>query len=162
MRPASQRNEERPDQRRSYRGRSRATESETGSHDRMAAEKTTVPIVSCNLLACQGRVAEDMLFLDDRVVLPKSLQKEMLALLRESHMGIEKTKARATNALYWPGMSDDREKTVVNCSISLHHRNTQPKEPLNPHPVPEIVWQKVGSRYFYVPSRGLPARSRIL
>ena len=84
----------------------------------------------------------------DRVVVPKSLQKEMLALLHESHVGIEMTKARATNALYWPGMSDDIQKTVANCSICLHHRNTQPKEPPNAHPVPEIAWQKVGADIF--------------
>ena len=51
-------------------------------------------------------------------------------------------------AVYWPGMLQDIEKTVANCAICLHHRNAQAKEPLKPHPIPDLPWQKVGADIF--------------
>ena len=72
----------------------------------------------------------------------------MLTLLHESYMGAEKTKSRAAGALFWPNMTAAIEQTVVNCSVCLSHRNAQPKEPLRPHPIPELAWQKVGADVF--------------
>ena len=42
-------------------------------------------------------------------------------------------------------MTADIEQTVVNCAVCLSHRNAQPKEPLRPHPTPELASQKVGA-----------------
>ena len=93
-------------------------------------------------------IAEGVLFVDDRIVVPKVLQAHMLALLHETHQGGEKMKARAAEALYWPNMASDIEQSVANCSLCLHYRNSQPKEPLKQHPVPELAWQKVGANIF--------------
>ena len=54
-------------------------------------------------------------------------------------------KARAAGALFWPNMTAGIEQTVVNCAVFLSHRNAQLKEPLRPHPIPELAWQKVGA-----------------
>ena len=52
-------------------------------------------------------IADGLLCVGDRIVIPSSLKSEMLALLHESHMGAEKTKARAAGALFWPNMTAD-------------------------------------------------------
>ena len=69
----------------------------------------------------------------------------MLALIHESQMGTEKTKARARNTLYWPGMSEAIDKKVADCSTCLKYGNANQKEPLIPHPVPMEPRQKVGA-----------------
>ena len=45
-------------------------------------------------------IADGLLCVGDHIVIPSSLKSEMLALLHESHMGAEKTKARAAGALF--------------------------------------------------------------
>ena len=78
-------------------------------------------------------LADGMLCVDDRILVPRSLQQEVLALLHESHMGSEKMKARARRALYWTNMSTDIDRTAASCTTCLHYRNAQQREPLNTH-----------------------------
>ena len=89
-------------------------------------------------------IAEDILFVGDRIIIPSALRSDMLSLLHESHLGIEKCKSRARPIMYWPGMNNDIENTVNKCSTCLKHRRSNVKEPMLPHPVPERPWQKVG------------------
>ena len=89
--------------------------------------------------------ADGLLCMEDRIIVPESLRGEMLTLLHESHMGTEKTKARARNALYWPNMAEDIDKAVAGCTTCLRYRNAQQTEPLQPHPVPDRPWEKLGA-----------------
>ena len=41
------------------------------------------------------------------MIVPTMLRGEMLGIIHESHMGVEKSKARANQAIYWPEMSLD-------------------------------------------------------
>jgi len=60
----------------------------------------------------------------------------MLALLHESHFGIEKTKSRARELLYWPSMCADIERLISACDICVKYHNNQPREPLLSHNIP--------------------------
>ena len=44
---------------------------------------------------------------DLRVVVPLTLRSEILNILHQGHIGIERTKLRAQNTVYWPGISKD-------------------------------------------------------
>ena len=44
----------------------------------------------------------------ERVLVPPSMRKEMLERIHQGHMGIEKSKRRARDVLYWPGMNFPR------------------------------------------------------
>ena len=46
------------------------------------------------------------------------------------HLGIVKTKARAREAMWRPGMNADLEKWVSNCQACTIHQNQQRSEPL--------------------------------
>ena len=72
----------------------------------------------------------------------------MLALLHESRMGSEITKAGARHALYWPSTSTDVEETVANCATCLQHRNAQSEKLVGPHAIPEIACQRVSADIF--------------
>ena len=81
--------------------------------------------------------AERLLFLGDRIVVPKKLRPDMSQFIHESHQGAGKCKTRGRTVLYWPGMSHDIETIVRRCYICLKFTASNPKEPLIPHDVPE-------------------------
>ena len=54
-----------------------------------------------------------------RVIVPKLLQQEILGKIHEGHMGINKCRALANSAVYWPGISKQREELVRECQQIL-------------------------------------------
>ena len=49
--------------------------------------------------------ADGILLHNDCIIVPLSMRETMLRLVHEGHLGIEKTKAFARQALWWPGMN---------------------------------------------------------
>ncbi|KAL4709067.1 hypothetical protein ACJJTC_013480 [Scirpophaga incertulas] len=47
---------------------------------------------------------EGVLFRNSKIVIPKTLRKDMLDRIHEGHMGIEKCKRRAREVMWWPEM----------------------------------------------------------
>lgn len=86
--------------------------------------------------------------MNERIVIPEVLQPEILRYLHVSHLGIEKTKARARTVVYWIGMNRDITDMIAKCHTCTDMRNKNIKEPLNPTPVPEGPWQVLGSDLF--------------
>ena len=62
------------------------------------------------------------IFKSDRVVIPKKLRSEMLQQLRISHMGIEKTKLRARESMFSPGVNREIEDMVVAQVVQHLHQ----------------------------------------
>jgi hypothetical protein len=93
-------------------------------------------------------MAETIIFKNDRIVIPGSMRKDMLARLHKSHQGVVSTKKRARDVIYWPGMSKQIEDMISKCSTCLQYRPANQKEPLNSHDIPEQPWAKVGSDLF--------------
>lgn len=56
-----------------------------------------------------------IMFKGEKVIVPKSMQHEMLTLIHSSHLGVEKCKHRARDVLYWPGMNAEIEDVVSKC-----------------------------------------------
>lgn len=88
-------------------------------------------------------VEDDLLFLDHRIVIPNSLRNKILGLLHEPHMGIEKTKLKARMTVYWPNISADIEEFVNKCTVCEQYRASNTKEPLIPHSIPDLPFEKV-------------------
>jgi hypothetical protein len=81
-------------------------------------------------------VHEGVLNKFNRIIVSKSLKKEMLEKIHFNHMGIEKYRYRARTCLYWVGMNKNIE--VVNrCRICLKYRKTNTKELLECSEVPD-------------------------
>nr|CAI5861345.1 unnamed protein product [Callosobruchus analis] len=77
----------------------------------------------------------------------------MLALMHETHFGIEKTKQRARQIFYWPGMSSDVEQFIYKCEVCQTNRRSQQKETLVPHEMPSRPWQYIFSDFFEFQSK---------
>lgn len=91
----------------------------------------------------------DLLFLENKIMVPQTLQKKMLDLIHEGHLGIEKCKSRARDVMYWRGMSSDIEVTVQKCNTCQKYRKTNCKETMISYPVPDRPWQIVAADLFY-------------
>ena len=92
--------------------------------------------------------AEGLIFVENRIFVPHDMRKEILDLLHESHLGIEKSRNQAKEVLFWPGMSRDIESSVKDCPKCVEFSRNQQKEKMTPHPVPDRPWQKVGVDLF--------------
>lgn len=83
-----------------------------------------------------------------QIVVPTSMKSQMLKLVHEGHLGIEKCKRHACDVLYWPNMHRDIQTLVQRCEICQQHQYQQPKEPMMPHTKPQEPWEKVGMDLF--------------
>lgn len=93
----------------------------------------------------QLTVVDNLVLKGNRIVLPTVLQPEILKRLHTGHMGMEKTKRRARNIVYWPNMNGVIDEMISQCNTCMDFRNQNPKEPLVTTPIPDGPWQKVGT-----------------
>ena len=92
-----------------------------------------------------------LLLFDSRIFIPSSLRLEMLTRLHDGHQGITHTKARARQAIWWPGIGRQIEETTASCTICTHEQTAR-VEPLKPTPLPDLPWQRVGTDLFSLKS----------
>lgn len=77
-------------------------------------------------------------------VIPLALRGEMLDRIHSGHQGITKCRARARQAVWWPGISREIEEIVRNCATCA--KKIQPRsEPMKPSSLPEYPWQRVAT-----------------
>lgn len=69
-------------------------------------------------------------------------------LHNKGHLGIESTKCRVKDILYWPSMSKDIENLVKECDICNSMKPHQQREPLKSYPIPNRPWSIVASDLF--------------
>lgn len=89
-------------------------------------------------------IADNLLFVGDRIIIPSDQRQTVLDAVHESHLGIEKCKARARQSVYWPGMSKDIERICSQCETCNKFKRMNQKETLIQHEIPARPWQKVG------------------
>ena len=89
-----------------------------------------------------------MLFKGDKLIVPKTLQSEMLEKIYETHLGIVKCKSRARQVLFWPRTSPQIEETVAACRMCAEHSRANAKEPMIPMEIPDRPGAKVGADLF--------------
>lgn len=93
-------------------------------------------------------IDDNLIFLNDRIIIPLSLRSEVLNLLHKSHLGIEKTKQRARSLVYWPGLDSDIENKVGNYSTCQRNRNSNIHNTMISHEIPDQPFQKIGLDIF--------------
>jgi len=63
---------------------------------------------------------------------------------------MDKCKALARSAVFWPGINNDIKNTVGRCPTCNMFGNKQAAEPLMPYPIPVKPYQKVGADVFTI------------
>ena len=77
-----------------------------------------------------------------RVVVPASLQSQILSELHEGHMGIVRMKEIARNYVWWPGLDHDFEALTRSCASCNLTRNSPPSQ-CHPWQFPTAPWQRI-------------------
>ena len=94
-------------------------------------------------------VSNGLILKGSRIVIPKSLQPDVLQQLHYAHQGAEKCKLRAKGSVFWANINRDIEEMVKSCSPCQHHQTLNSKEPLLAHEVPPRPWHTLGSDIFH-------------
>ena len=96
----------------------------------------------------QLHVADGLIFVGERLVVPTTMKTIVLQAIHEGHMGIERCKQRGRSCVYWPSMNDDIEMRIKECEICNKFPTTNRKEPMIAHETPSRPWEKLGVDYF--------------
>ena len=89
-----------------------------------------------------------------RLIIPVSLRRQILTSLHDCHQGIEKTKRRARQRVFWPGIDRDIGNTVASCPTCRQLLPSQCNEPLwRDDEAPSRVFEMVSADYFHVAGR---------
>ena len=94
-------------------------------------------------------VEDGILLKGTRVIIPESMQSFILDRLHYGHLGIEKTRLRAKDSVYWIDINRDIETTVKSCHICHEHQPAQHHETFLPHEIPSRPWEVVGTDMFF-------------
>lgn len=93
-------------------------------------------------------VYDGIVFKGERIIIPKSMQNEILHLVHYSHQGMVKSKQLARDVVYWKGLNKQIEDIVSKCSTCQTYRAQQQKEPMLSTKVPKLPWEIVSSDLF--------------
>ena len=69
---------------------------------------------------------------DTKIIIPKCLQKQVLAIAHEGHQGMLKTKALLRTKVWWSGNDKDTENLISSRIPSLSNSTDSSPEPLKP------------------------------
>ena len=115
----------------------------------MAASKKTLPCLARRYWDFRDELSTDdgMLLKGPRLIIPGELQEEYLSCLHEGHLSASKVQENEKQHMYWTGIDADIEDYTKRCQECIK-RSQVPKEPLQPHDIPEGPWRKLGIDYF--------------
>ena len=99
-------------------------------------------------VAAELTVQNDLLLRGNRIVIPVSLQPEILEKLHSAHQGVHKCRQRAQQSVWWLGLNHQLTDLVYNCQKCCKDRIQHP-EPLIPSEFPSLPWQKLATDLFY-------------
>ena len=84
-------------------------------------------------------VVDGKIIYHNRLVIPSSLQSEVLERIHDGHQGMTRcdSRERANMSIWWPGISRDIQSKVSGCEFCQENLPSQRKEPLITTPLPE-------------------------
>ena len=83
-----------------------------------------------------------------QIVIPLSIRREILSRLHSSHQGIEGTRRRARQSVYWPGINSDISSTVGTCVECQQYLPSQAREPMCSEKIPSGPFVEVSTDLF--------------
>ena len=75
-----------------------------------------------------------------RIVISKSCQDELLSKLHEGHFGVDCTKLRARDSIYWLHIGRDIENLIKTCEKCQEFSKRNNKDPAIPRELPLVAW----------------------
>ncbi|UYV77120.1 K02A2.6-like [Cordylochernes scorpioides] len=103
--------------------------------------------IKSNSIESDYTINGEILFKNDKVVVPKSLQLEVLKDLHSTHLGIVKMKQLARRYCTWKNIDKDIENLVKSCKDCLSTQNNPPKAPVHHWDPPSTNWERIHLDY---------------
>lgn len=86
---------------------------------------------------------DNLLFFNDRLIIPKIMRKSILNKLHEPHFGLTKTLIRARNSVFWSNINNEIEQTIMKCITCQQNAQKNRKEPMIAHDIPNYPFNKI-------------------
>ena len=121
----------------------------TAIHNGFSSDRQNSSVLEYKKLQGQLTVEDGLILLDShRIVIPKSKRQDVMLKLHASHQGIERTKRRARQSVYWPGINSDIQNTVQACAKCQEYLPSQQHEPMRFDPTPSRPFEDVSADLF--------------
>ena len=119
---------------------------ESGFHDSL--DRLSVEVAKFWRHRADLNVVDGVVMLGNRVVIPRRLRREVIQHLHAAHQGVSAMTARATAAVYWPGILSDIQAVRDGCLTC--EKNAPSQRQMHPVPpmVPKVPFEAVCTDYF--------------
>ncbi|XP_033096658.1 uncharacterized protein K02A2.6-like [Anneissia japonica] len=95
-------------------------------------------------------MSNGVIFKGQEIIIPQSLQANILQQLHLGLMGVEKTRRLVRESVYWSGINQDITRLVQTCPKCQENQPSQCKEPIKPHEVSPGPWTKLATDLFTI------------
>ena len=90
----------------------------------------------------------NLVFLEDRIVIPRKYQSTILNNLHAAHQGVSGMLRRASQSFYWPNLETAIRNKRYSCKHCNERSPSQQKESYCPSPPPKYPFQEICLDYF--------------
>ena len=94
-------------------------------------------------------IINGIVYKGERIVIPEVMRRDILKKIHQAHLGMEKTKLRARETIFWPGINKHIEDLLKACETCLRNSKKQVKEQLLSSEIPVYPFQIVGTDLFH-------------
>ena len=94
-------------------------------------------------------VHDNLLFYQNRLVIPKQRQQQVLQKLHNSHQGIQRCRLQAKSLVWWLHIRNDIDSFIKQCH-ECQKSSVLPREPLITATLLCHPWEKVASDLFHL------------
>ena len=88
--------------------------------------------------------------MDKRIIIPRSLRKQVLENLHSANQGVSGMKYRANQCVYWPGLDANIRNHRDTCLDCIRNAPSQSAEPLILTPSPSYPFEQICMDYFQI------------
>ena len=68
-------------------------------------------------------IVDGVIFLQDRIMVPKGLRQTFLQKIHDAHLGIVKSRLLGCTLMYWPNWNNDVETTCQTCDLCRENQS---------------------------------------
>ena len=90
---------------------------------------------------------DGLILYGSRIVIPYSLQNEIISVAHQGHQGKEKTKKLLKQYVWFPQMNVKAEKFIDKCHVCNVNSEKTQYEPLAMSPLPNGVWEELATDF---------------